>query len=202
MKNKKILVFIPILVLVLAACAPAETGATPTLASIGPIATETETPAIETATSEAPASPETPTVGVPVTGEATVNLRDTDEFGPVLVDNEGFALYMFEADSQNSGASTCYDDCAAAWPPLLTDGPPVGGEGIDDFMLATLPRDDGTTQVTYNGWPLYYYAGDTAAGNTAGQGIDGFGGLWWLISPEGEAIQQELDEPESGLPVY
>jgi predicted lipoprotein with Yx(FWY)xxD motif len=181
MKNKKILGLIPILVLVLAACAP-------TTAEAPTIEVPTEPMATEAMTTEPMVG--TPTVGVPVTGEATVDVSETADFGPILVDSEGSSLYMFEADTQNSGASTCYDDCAESWPPLLIDGPPVAGEGVDEFLLATLPRDDGSTQVTYNGWPLYYYAGDTAPGDTAGQGIDGFGGLWWLIAPSGEPITE------------
>lgn len=183
MKSKKILGLIPILVLVLAACAPAMT-------EVPTIAVPTAVEETEMVPTEPPSIEESPTVGVPVTGEATVNVSETADFGPILVDSEGSSLYMFEADSQNSGVSTCYDDCAVAWPPLLIDGPPVAGEDVDEFLLATLQRDDGSTQVTYNGWPLYYYAGDTTPGDTAGQGIDGFGGLWWLIAPSGEPITE------------
>lgn len=63
-------------------------------------------------------------------------------------------------------------------------------EGVDATLLGTITRDDGTLQVTYNGWPLYLFAGDTAAGDTNGQGLDEFGGLWFLVSPAGEAIEQ------------
>jgi predicted lipoprotein with Yx(FWY)xxD motif len=139
---------------------------------------------VETATAE------TPTAGVPVTGEATVNVSETADFGPVLVGDEGFSLYMFEADTPGSGASTCYDECAAAWPPLIVEGEPNAGEGVDETLFGTITRDDGTMQVTYNGWPLYFYAGDTAPGDTAGQGVDGFGGLWYLVSPSGEPIRE------------
>ena len=69
-------------------------------------------------------------------------------------------------------------------------GSPVAGEGVDTTLLGTITRDDGTIQVTYNGWPLYLFAGDSAAGDTNGQGIDEFGGLWFLVSPTGEAIEQ------------
>jgi predicted lipoprotein with Yx(FWY)xxD motif len=66
----------------------------------------------------------------------------------------------------------------------------VAGEGVDASLLGTITRDDGTMQVTYNGWPLYFFHEDAAAGDTNGQGIDEFGGLWWLVSPAGEAIEQ------------
>lgn len=181
MKNKKILGLIPILVLVLAACAPAMAEVAPTIELTEPMATEP-------LTTEPVA--ETPTVGVPVTGEATVNVSETADFGPILVGDDGFSLYMFMADIQGSDASTCYDACAEAWPPLIVDGDPTAGEGADEALLGTITRDDGSTQVTYNGWPLYFYAGDTTPGDTAGQGVDGFGGLWYLVSPSGEVIRQ------------
>lgn len=206
MRNFKLLGILPILVLVLAACAPAATGATPTLASIEPIATETETteplstetPAVETATTEVttgatitaetPAAVGTTTVGVPVTGSATVNVSESPEYGPILVNEEGHALYIFMNDTQNSGASTCTAECATIWPPLISDGPPAAGEGVDDFLLATLPRDDGSTQVMYNGWPLYLYHGDTAPGDTNGHGVTDSGGRWFLVTPSGDPL--------------
>ena len=76
------------------------------------------------------------------------------------------------------------------WPPLASDGAPVAGEGVDATLLSTITRDDGTLQVTYNGWPLYLFEEDTAPGDTNGQGLDEFGGLWFLVSPTGEAVQQ------------
>ena len=93
-----------------------------------------------------------------------MNVSESADFGPILVDGEGISLYLFMADTQNSGASTCGDDdgCAEEWPPLVTDGDPVAGEGVDAAMLGTITRDDGTTQVTYNGWPLYLFEEDTA----------------------------------------
>lgn len=183
MKDKKILGFIPIILLVLAACAPVTAEAPTTAAPTEPMATE---PPV----TEEPMMDETPTVGVPVTGEATVIVSEMADFGPILVDAEGFSLYMFEADTQGSDASVCYEGCAEAWPPLIVEGEPSAGEGVDEAMLGTITREDGSMQVTYNGWPLYFYLGDTAAGDTAGQGINGFGGLWWLIAPSGEAITE------------
>jgi predicted lipoprotein with Yx(FWY)xxD motif len=100
------------------------------------------------------------------------------------------SLYVLMNDTQNSGTSTCVDDCAAEWPPLTADGDPVAGEGVDETLLGTITRDDGSTQVTYNGWPLYTFVDDTAPGDTTGQGIEDEFGLWHLISPEGEPIEQ------------
>jgi predicted lipoprotein with Yx(FWY)xxD motif len=146
----------------------------------------------ETASPEATTAAETPTGGIPVTGDGTVNVSESADFGPILVDGDGFSLYLFMQDTQNSGASTCLDadGCATEWPPLVTEGEPVAGEGVDETLLGTITRDDGSLQVTYNGWPLYLFAEDTAPGDTNGQGVDEFGGLWFLVSTAGEAIQQ------------
>jgi len=193
--------------LLLAACAPAatptESPATiePTIEATEPptelpSATEppvaTEAPATEAPATEAPSTDATATGGVPVTGAATVNVSESADHGSILVDANGMALYAFMADTQNGDTSTCGDDdgCATEWPPLVSDGDPVAGEGVDASLLGTITRDDGTMQVTYNGWPLYLFEEDTAAGDTNGQGIDEFGGLWFLVSPTGEAIQQ------------
>jgi predicted lipoprotein with Yx(FWY)xxD motif len=136
------------------------------------------------------AAAESPTAGVPVTGEATVNVGNVGTFGSALVDGQGMSLYVFMNDSQNSGSSACTADCAAVWPPLLSQGAPVAGAGLDATLLGTITRDDGTMQVTYNGWPLYLYTGDIAPGDATGQGVQDQFGLWYLISPAGEAIQQ------------
>ena len=200
MKYSKFLGVMLVLILTLAACAPAATPAT--LPATEEPATEmpsepppteapaTEAPVAETATGEAPA--ETATGSVPVTRAATVEVSESADFGQILVNGEGMSLYLFMADTQNGGTSTCGDDdgCATEWPPLVTDGDPVADEGVDETLLGTITRDDGSTQVTYNGWPLYLFAEDAAPGDTNGQGIDEFGGLWFLVSPEGEAIQQ------------
>jgi predicted lipoprotein with Yx(FWY)xxD motif len=153
-------------------------------------ATEVTT-AAETPTAEATTVAETPTGGVPVTGAATVDVSESTDFGTILVDGEGMSLYVFMADTQDGGTSACTDaECTADWPPLVSDGDPVAGEGVDQALLGTITRDDGTTQVTYNGWPLYTFSEDTAPGDTNGQGLEEFGGLWFLVSPAGEAIEQ------------
>jgi predicted lipoprotein with Yx(FWY)xxD motif len=147
----------------------------------------TESPAATDAATEAPATDTASTAVVPVTGAATVNVADVGTFGQALVDGEGRSLYLFTNDTQNSGTSSCTGDCLVNWPPLFTDGDPVAGEGVDAAMLGTITLPDGTTQVTYNGWPLYYYIDDAAAGDATGQGV---GGVWFLVSPTGEMIEQ------------
>ena len=196
MMYKTILGTLFVLALVPSACAPAAPTQAP--ATTEPTLMPTEAPVTEPATTEAPvatdtqAAAETPTLGVPVTGEATVNVSESTDFGSILVNGEVLSLYVFMQDTQNSGTSTCTDadGCATEWPPLLSQGSPVAGEGVDAALLGTITRDDGTLQVTYNGWPLYLFEGDAAPGDTNGQGLEEFGGLWFLVSPAGEAIQQ------------
>jgi predicted lipoprotein with Yx(FWY)xxD motif len=118
---------------------------------------------------------------------AKLQVSEKDPFGAFLTDAEGRSLYLFEADSKNT--ATCYDDCANAWPPLLTEGAPGAGQQVDAAMLSTIKRQDGSTQVTYNGWPLYYFVKDQAPGDTNGQDVEGFGAEWYLISPKGEKVE-------------
>jgi predicted lipoprotein with Yx(FWY)xxD motif len=120
----------------------------------------------------------------PTGAGGTVGVADTD-LGSILVDAEGMTLYLFEADTD--GTSTCYDECADAWPALIGDAP-IAGEGIDETLLGTTERDDGEVQVTYAGRPLYYFASDAAAGDTEGQGI---GDVWYVIDPSGEPITKK-----------
>jgi predicted lipoprotein with Yx(FWY)xxD motif len=117
---------------------------------------------------------------------ASIGLSQTDALGEFLVDAEGMTLYLFTNDSENT--SNCYDDCATAWPPLLTDGELVAGEGLDASLLGVTERTDGTTQVTYGGWPLYYWVKDEAPGDTTGQDV---GEVWYVVSPAGEAVHEE-----------
>ena len=191
MKYRKFMGIVLVSVLALAACAPAATESPTNAVPTQPQATEppaTEAPATEAPTTEATTAAETPTVGVPVTGAATVEVDESTDYGPILVNGEGFALYIFADDTQDSGTSACTDtECVTEWPPLTTDGDPVAGEGVDQTRLSTITLDDGTTQVTYNGWPLHLFSGDTAPGDTNGQGVEG---KWSLVSPTGDAVPQ------------
>lgn len=129
----------------------------------------------------------------PAASATAINLAESTELGQYLVDQDGMALYFFLPDAQ--GASTCYDDCASNWPPVLVDSAdalPTAGAGLDQALFGTVERDDGTTQLTYNGWPLYYYVGDMAAGDTNGQGL---GGNWFLVSATGEAVGADMGAP-------
>lgn len=110
----------------------------------------------------------------------------TDSTGTYLTGASGRALYIWVADS--TGKSACSGACAKLWPPLMASSTPrvTGGAQAADLSLITRPG--GAMQVAYKGRPLYYYAGDTGAGSTNGQGSDQFGAKWWLISPSGGTV--------------
>ena len=113
----------------------------------------------------------------------------TSPLGQMLVDGSGRTLYLFEADKGD--ASTCYDTCAQAWPPLLTSGAPMSGTGANAADLGTTTRKDGTVEVTYHGHPLYHYVADTKAGDTNGQGLNQFGAKWYVLAPSGTKIDND-----------
>jgi predicted lipoprotein with Yx(FWY)xxD motif len=134
-----------------------------------------------TPSSNAPAAPST--ASSTTTGQKATVATASSGLGTILVDGKGMTLYLFTKDTQGAGTSTCEAQCLAAWPPLL--GQPQAGTGADSSLLGTLTRSDGATQVTYNGWPLYYWAQDSAPGDTSGQGVSG---VWWVVDPAGDAI--------------
>ena len=110
----------------------------------------------------------------------------TGSAGTFLTDGSGRSVYMFAKDGTN--ASACSGACAAAWPPVITTGAATVSGGAKASDLGTITRSDGTKQVTYDGHALYYFAGDTSAGQTNGQGVNGFGAKWWLVAPSGAII--------------
>jgi len=116
---------------------------------------------------------------------ATVSATSTS-LGMILVDGSGRTLYLFEKDQPNQSA--CAGACAAAWPVDQTSGTPKAGSGVTASMLGTITRSDNTTQVTYNKHPLYYFQGDSGAGQHNGQGVDAFGARWFAVTPAGGAV--------------
>jgi predicted lipoprotein with Yx(FWY)xxD motif len=108
--------------------------------------------------------------------------------GRILVDSKGITLYDFVPDKGTT--SVCYGACAALWPPLITKGKPVAGPGVRSKLLGTTKRKDGKLEVTYNGHPLYYFVTDRKPGQITGQGVNQFGGPWWVISPAGKEIHR------------
>jgi predicted lipoprotein with Yx(FWY)xxD motif len=108
------------------------------------------------------------------------------QYGSVLFDGSDQAIYFF--DKETSPRPACYGACAEAWPPVLTKGEPVAGDGVDSSLLGTTARDDGSMQVTYNGRPLYFYV-DDPPGKVLCHNVEEFGGLWLAVEPDGEAVQ-------------
>jgi len=115
----------------------------------------------------------------------SVKLAST-KLGNVLADAQGRTLYLFEADK--GPMSACDGACASVWPPLMTTGKPTAGRGVTASKLGTTKRSDGATEITYNGHPLYTYAGDSAPGQTSGQGLDDYGAEWYALSATGNKI--------------
>jgi predicted lipoprotein with Yx(FWY)xxD motif len=126
--------------------------------------------------------------GFAASGAATVKTRH-GKLGTFLVDAKGRTLYLFEKDK--SKKSTCSGACAVAWPPLLTSGAPKAAGSAKRSLLGTTKRSDGKTQVTYNGHPLYFFVQDKKAGDTKGQGLDGFGAKWYVLSASGKKIDSD-----------
>ena len=143
----------------------------------------TPTAAGSTAAAAAPASAAAGGSGAAAPAGATTVSAQKGALGNYLTDGSGKSLYLYTPDT--SSTSTCYGQCIAFWPPFVTTGAPKAGTGATAGMLGTSPRTDGTTQVTYNGHPLYYFKGDKAAGDTSGQGK---AGTWYLVTPAGTQI--------------
>jgi predicted lipoprotein with Yx(FWY)xxD motif len=128
-------------------------------------------------TSVAASKASTPSRAAPLVSTASV-----PGVGSVLVDSNGFTLYYLKTDA--GGSTTCMGTCAAAWPPLLLAAgasSPTGGAGVTG-QLGTIQRPDGTTQVTYDGWPLYGFVKDQP-GQATGQGVSDF----FVVTPSGPA---------------
>ena len=121
--------------------------------------------------------------GNAATRGATVRIAGSS-LGRILVDSKGITLYDFVKDKGTT--SVCYGACAALWPPLLTTGKPVAGPGVRASLLGTTRRKDGKLEVTYGGHPLYYFVTDRKPGQTTGQGVNQFGGPWWVLTSAGK----------------
>jgi len=120
--------------------------------------------------------------------KVTVKVATVTGVGQVLVTSKGYALYMFQPDNQRS--VTCTGACAGTWPPVkVPDGGSfAAGAGVKDALLGTDPDPEGGTVLTYGGWPLYTYTGDTAPGQATGQSIDLNGGEWYVLRPDGKPL--------------
>ena len=142
-----------------------------------------------------PAAPaeQAPTTGEPAMTEeraatpaapkgTAITLGDS-EFGSMLFDSRKQAIYIFELDEKDR--TVCYDECAEAWPPVLTKGKPRASNGVRQALLGTIKRRDGNRQVTYAGKPLYFYVNESP-GEVLCHNVYLNGGLWWVVGPDGE----------------
>ncbi len=134
------------------------------------------------ATTPTVAAPSDTTIGGPVAIAPADVMLTQSTFGPILSDGDGNTLYMYAPDGPD--AATCTGGCAGAWPPYLFDGTPSVGEGLNGDLFTTVPGDGGT-QLAYNGHPLYHFSGDSAPGDTNGQGS---GGVWFILDADGNQI--------------
>jgi predicted lipoprotein with Yx(FWY)xxD motif len=116
----------------------------------------------------------------------TIDLK-VSPYGKVLVSANGHTLYLFKHD--RTAKSTCSGQCAVNWPPLLTKlAKPTAGSGINASLTGTTRRADGKLQVTYHGHPLYWFLLDKKAGQMKGQGVNFFGGRWYVVDARGIAV--------------
>ena len=109
------------------------------------------------------------------------------QFGRILFDGRGFALYAFTHDPRVK--ATCYGDCATSWPPFIVSGRPSAARGAKASLLGTTRRSDGKLQATYGGRPLYYYVGDTSPGIVLCQNVPEFGGTWLVLRASGKLVR-------------
>jgi predicted lipoprotein with Yx(FWY)xxD motif len=136
------------------------------------------------------AAPADSTRSDPTAVSSTAN----NEFGTILTDGNGRTLYFFDNDKPIKPQSSCTDQCVKAWPIVNASNGSAVGAGVDAAKLGHIVRSDGQEQLTYNNWPLYTFSGDTAAGETNGQGI---GGIWHVVGVDGKPITAAMVQPAS-----
>jgi predicted lipoprotein with Yx(FWY)xxD motif len=129
---------------------------------------------------------------------ATIGAANEGELGTILVDSKGRTLYLFRSDSGSK--STCLGACAGTWPPLRATGKPTVSGRATAARVGTTTRSDGKQQVTYNGHPLYLYAGDEKAGDTRGQGLTDFGASWYVLTPAGQQVSGQASRSYGSSP--
>ena len=169
----------PLLLLLLGAAVGACSSGTGGVAG----ATGTPAPAAASADSGKAGYGEAAATGAPAAGGPAINVGDTS-LGKVVVDGKGMTLYIFTPDK--GGKSVCNGDCAKAWPPLAAAGAPTLGTGLDAEDFTAITRDDGSSQVAFYGMPLYYFAGDKAAGDVNGQGLKD---VWYVVGADGKPVK-------------
>ncbi|SNR46563.1 COG4315 family predicted lipoprotein [Blastococcus mobilis] len=116
-------------------------------------------------------------------GDRVLGVADTG-LGEIVVDGEGMTVYVFDKDTPGSGTSACTGGCLQAWPPVVAESENPTADGVSG-EVGTITRDDGTLQVTLEGYPLYLWQSDVAPGDTTGQGVQG---VWWVVAPDGSKV--------------
>ncbi len=151
-----------------------------------PTAKATATPVATVAATQVMTAAPATTESAKVTATMEVKLATVDyDSNKILVGDGSRTLYIFLKDQKET--STCNDACAKKWPPVLTEGKPEIGQGLDSKLVGTAKRKDGMMQLTYKGMPLYYFEGDKAKGDTKGQDL---GNVWFVIASNGEIIKK------------
>ena len=141
------------------------------------------TGAVPSGTTSAPVTEPSPTATPSgPAADGTALTASGSDFGPMLFDEAGQAIYLFEKET--TGRPDCYGECAVAWPPVLTVGNPQATGAVRADLLGTVQRDDGSTQVTYGGHPLYFYAHE-GPGQVLCHDVVLHGGRWLVVTPEG-----------------
>jgi predicted lipoprotein with Yx(FWY)xxD motif len=178
-KNRPLLyTFLAVMAMILAACAPNASS-----------------------TTQAPATgPQIPNTGAtaanPTSQPAILKVSANPDLGNILVDRNGRTVYAFTKDQP--GVSNCTGQCASLWPALtVAPGEALSASSDVSVQLGTIQRQDGSTQLTVNGMPVYYYAPDTKAGDVKGQG---FGGTWYVLNPSGDMVTKAPSAASSGTP--
>jgi predicted lipoprotein with Yx(FWY)xxD motif len=119
---------------------------------------------------------------------AKLKLANTS-LGKIVVNGQGFTVYMFTADRHSNDNCVKVSGCRGVWPPLTTSGKAVAGPGIKRGLIGSIPLGHGVRQVTYAGHPLYTYIADSGPGDTSYVGFDQFGGRWFALNASGHAVK-------------
>jgi predicted lipoprotein with Yx(FWY)xxD motif len=149
------------------------------------------TSSVSTSAAAAPSTTEA-SATAPSAATAAVGVRVSSatvgRVGVVLTNGEGKTLYTFAPD--HHAAVTCVQSCAIVWPPLKvpSGGTPLAAGSVKTALISSSPDPEGGRVVTYAGWPLYLYAGDSGPGTAKGQALNINGGLWYVITPSGQVI--------------
>src|SRR3954453_20326937 len=162
-------------IVLVAACSSSTSSSAPSASAAGSTAASASAGGSAAASGSAAAAARPPIGGVALA---------TSPLGQIVTDDKGMTLYAFTKDT--AGTSVCYDKCAAAWPAATVTGSVNAATGLDASKFTTVDRTDGTKQVKFGQWPLYYFAGDKAPGDTKGQALND---VWWGVDANGQLIK-------------